>query len=49
LRSARQAGDEVQGDGPHADGQHTVAQIATLLGVSRRTIYRALEPEAVAG
>jgi DNA invertase Pin-like site-specific DNA recombinase len=32
----------------YADGKHTVAQIASLLGVSRQTIYRALEPEAVA-
>jgi DNA invertase Pin-like site-specific DNA recombinase len=32
----------------YADGKHTVAQIAGLLGVSRQTIYRALEPEAVA-
>jgi len=31
----------------YADGGHTVAQIAGLLGVSRQTIYRALEPEAV--
>jgi DNA-binding phage protein len=29
-------------------GEHTVAAIASLLGVSRQTIYRALEPEAVA-
>lgn len=28
-------------------GEHTVAQIAALLGVSRQTVYRALEPEAV--
>ena len=26
---------------------HTVAEIAGELGVSRQTIYRALEPEAV--
>jgi DNA invertase Pin-like site-specific DNA recombinase len=32
----------------YADGGHTVARIADLLGVSRQTIYRALEPEAVA-
>jgi DNA invertase Pin-like site-specific DNA recombinase len=28
--------------------RHTVANIATELGVSRQTVYRALEPEAVA-
>jgi DNA invertase Pin-like site-specific DNA recombinase len=32
----------------YADGTHTVADIANLFGVSRQTIYRALEPEAVA-
>jgi DNA invertase Pin-like site-specific DNA recombinase len=32
----------------YADGEHTVAEIAGLLGVSRQTVYRALEPEAVA-
>lgn len=32
----------------YADGGRTVADIASLLGVSRQTIYRALEPEAVA-
>jgi DNA invertase Pin-like site-specific DNA recombinase len=32
----------------YADGGHTVADIAKLLGVSRQTVYRALEPEAVA-
>ncbi|HEX6525472.1 MAG TPA: recombinase family protein [Streptosporangiaceae bacterium] len=32
----------------YAGGEHTVAAIASLLGVSRQTIYRALEPEAVA-
>ena len=32
----------------YADGGHTVAGIAGLLGVSRQTIYRALELEAVA-
>lgn len=31
----------------YADGQHGVSEIATLFGVSRQTIYRALEPEAV--
>ena len=31
----------------YADGGHTVAEIAGLLGVSRQTVYRALEPEAV--
>ena len=31
----------------YADGGKTVAEIAGLLGVSRQTIYRALEPEAV--
>lgn len=31
----------------YADGEHTVAQIAALLGVSRQTVYRILEPEAV--
>jgi DNA invertase Pin-like site-specific DNA recombinase len=29
-------------------GNHTVASIAKLLGVSRQTVYRVLEPEAVA-
>lgn len=29
--------------------EHTVSDIAKLLGVSRQTVYRALEPEAVAG
>jgi DNA invertase Pin-like site-specific DNA recombinase len=33
----------------YADGQHTVSDIANLFGVSRQTIYRALEPEAVVG
>lgn len=33
----------------YADGGKTVAEIAGLLGVSRQTVYRALEPEAVAG
>ena len=32
----------------YGDGGHTVAGIAGLLGVSRQTIYRALELEAVA-
>jgi DNA invertase Pin-like site-specific DNA recombinase len=32
----------------YASQEHTVADIAKLLGVSRQTIYRALEPEAVA-
>jgi len=32
----------------YADGEHTVAQIAGLLGVSRQAIYRAPEPEAAA-
>jgi DNA invertase Pin-like site-specific DNA recombinase len=32
----------------YADGGHTVAEIAGLFGVSRQTIYRALEPDAVA-
>jgi DNA invertase Pin-like site-specific DNA recombinase len=32
----------------YADGGHTVAEIASLFGVSRQTIYRALEPDAVA-
>lgn len=32
----------------YAAGGHTVAEIAKLLGVSRQTVYRALEPEAVA-
>jgi DNA invertase Pin-like site-specific DNA recombinase len=32
----------------YADGEHKVADIAKLLGVSRQTVYRALEPEAVA-
>jgi len=32
----------------YAEGGHTVADIASLFGVSRQTIYRALEPEAVA-
>jgi DNA invertase Pin-like site-specific DNA recombinase len=32
----------------YADGKHTVAEIASLFGVSRQTIYRALEPDAVA-
>ncbi len=32
----------------YAAGEHTVADIAKLLGVSRQTVYRALEPEAVA-
>ena len=31
----------------YADGGKTVAEIASLLGVSRQTVYRALEPEAV--
>lgn len=31
----------------YAEGGHTVAEIAGLFGVSRQTIYRALEPEAV--
>jgi DNA invertase Pin-like site-specific DNA recombinase len=31
----------------YAAGGHTVAAIAKLLGVSRQTVYRALEPEAV--
>jgi hypothetical protein len=38
VRHARQLYD---------DGRHTVADIAKLLGVSRQTIYRALEPDAV--
>ncbi|HEY1919775.1 MAG TPA: recombinase family protein [Streptosporangiaceae bacterium] len=33
----------------YADGDYTVAGIATLLGVSRQTIYRALEAETIAG
>jgi DNA invertase Pin-like site-specific DNA recombinase len=32
----------------YADRKHTVAEIAALFGVSRQTIYRALEPGAVA-
>ena len=28
-------------------GQHTVSEIAGLLGVSRQTVYRALEPGTV--
>ncbi|MGH3227302.1 MAG: recombinase family protein [Streptosporangiaceae bacterium] len=32
----------------YAEGGYTVADIAALFGVSRQTIYRALEPEAVA-
>ena len=32
----------------YAAGDHTVAGIAQLLGVSRQTVYRVLEPEAVA-
>jgi DNA invertase Pin-like site-specific DNA recombinase len=32
----------------YADSKHTVAEIAALFGVSRQTIYRALEPDAVA-
>src|SRR5260370_10892368 len=32
----------------YADGGHTVAEIAGLLGGSRQTVYRALEPEAAA-
>jgi len=32
----------------YADGGHTVAEIAGLLGVSRQTIYRVLEPDSVA-
>jgi DNA invertase Pin-like site-specific DNA recombinase len=31
----------------YAEGGHTVAEIASLFGVSRQTIYRALEPDAV--
>jgi DNA invertase Pin-like site-specific DNA recombinase len=31
----------------YADGKHTVAEIAGLFGVSRQTIYWALEPDAV--
>jgi DNA invertase Pin-like site-specific DNA recombinase len=31
----------------HAAGEHTVSGIAGLFGVSRQTIYRALEPTAV--
>lgn len=31
----------------YAAGIHTVAGIAKLLGVSRQTVYRELEPEAV--
>ncbi len=31
----------------YADGRHTVADIAGLLGVSRQTVYRCLEPSAV--
>jgi DNA invertase Pin-like site-specific DNA recombinase len=31
----------------YENGKHTVADIAKLLGVSRQTVYRALEPEAV--
>jgi len=31
----------------YADGKATVAEIAALFGVSRQTIYRALEPAAV--
>jgi DNA invertase Pin-like site-specific DNA recombinase len=31
----------------YAEGGHTVAEIAALFGVSRQTIYRSLEPEAV--
>ena len=36
--------NEHDGDGRH---RYTVAQIAGLLGVSRTTIYRALEPGEV--
>lgn len=32
----------------YSAGGHTVAEIGKLLGVSRQTIYRALEPESVA-
>jgi DNA invertase Pin-like site-specific DNA recombinase len=32
----------------YKSGDHTVAQIAALFGVSRQTIYRTLEPDAVA-
>lgn len=32
----------------YADGGHTVAEIAALFGVSRQTIYRTLEPDAIA-
>ena len=42
---ARQMYDETGEDGKRV---HTVADIAAELGVSRQTIYRALEPEAVA-
>lgn len=31
----------------YGDGGKTVAEIAALLGVSRQTVYRALEPDAV--
>jgi DNA invertase Pin-like site-specific DNA recombinase len=31
----------------YADGEHKVTDIAALFGVSRQTVYRALEPEAV--
>jgi DNA invertase Pin-like site-specific DNA recombinase len=31
----------------YAEGGHTVAEIASLFGVSRQTIYRAFEPDAV--
>jgi DNA invertase Pin-like site-specific DNA recombinase len=33
----------------YAARQHTVSQIAAVLGVSRQTVYRALEPGAVNG
>jgi DNA invertase Pin-like site-specific DNA recombinase len=32
----------------YAAGGRTVADIAKLLGVSRQTVYRALEPDSVA-
>jgi DNA invertase Pin-like site-specific DNA recombinase len=31
----------------HASGEHKISEIAGLFGVSRQTIYRALEPTAV--
>lgn len=46
LRTSVQTTSDI--DTLYAGKQHTVADIAKLLGVSRQTVYRALEPETVA-